>query len=142
MSDWNEQNIQEFRANEGRVGGAFEGKPLLLLHTTGRRTGTERVNPLMYLADGDRWVIFASKGGHIDHPDWLRNIEANPEATIEIGTGTIPVKATVLREGPERDELYARQAAAFPQFGEYEVKAKGHRMIPVVILERAVEPKG
>ncbi len=90
MSDWNEKNIEEFRANEGRVGGGFEGKPLLLLHTTGRRTGTERVNPLMYLPDGDRWVIFASKGGHIAHPDWLHNIEANPEATIEVGHGHGP----------------------------------------------------
>ena len=136
MSDWNDQTIEEFRANEGRVGGGFEGKPLLLLHTTGRRTGTERVNPLMYLQDGDRWVIFASKGGHTAHPDWLHNIEANPEATIEVGTDSIAVKATVLREGPERDELYARQVAAFPQFGEYEEKTEGHRTIPVVILER------
>jgi deazaflavin-dependent oxidoreductase (nitroreductase family) len=135
MSDWNETTIKEFRANEGRVGGVFEGAPLLLLHTTGRRSGTERVNPLMFLADGDRWVIFASKGGHVAHPHWLHNIEAKPEATIEVGTDTVPVKATVLRDGPERDGLYARQVAAYPQFGEYEVKAEG-RTIPVIILER------
>jgi deazaflavin-dependent oxidoreductase (nitroreductase family) len=137
MSDYNQKNIEEFRANEGRVGGGFEGRPLLLLHTTGRRTGSERVNPLMYLPDGDRWIVFASKGGHIAHPDWLHNIEANPEATIEVGTATFPVKAKVLREGPERDALYARQVAAYPQFGEYEKKTEGHRTIPVIILERA-----
>jgi deazaflavin-dependent oxidoreductase (nitroreductase family) len=136
MSDWNKHIIEEFRTNEGRVGGGFEGAPLLLLHTTGRRSGKERVNPLMYLPDDDRWVIFASKGGHIAHPHWLHNVEANPDATIEVGTDTIPVKARVLREGHERDELFARQVAAYPQFGEYEKKTKGHRTIPVIVLER------
>jgi deazaflavin-dependent oxidoreductase (nitroreductase family) len=137
MSDWNTNIIKEFRTNEGRVGGGFEGAPLLLLHTTGRRSGTERVNPLMYLRDGDRWVVFASKGGHIAHPDWIYNLEAEPNATIEVGTETIPVKATVLREGDVRDELFGRQVAAYPQFGEYEEKTKGHRTIPVIVLERA-----
>ena len=89
MSDRNANIIEEFRTNEGRVGGGFEGAPLLLLHTTGRRSGKERVNPLMYLPDGDRWVVFASKGGHIAHPHWLHNAEANPQATIEVGTETI-----------------------------------------------------
>jgi deazaflavin-dependent oxidoreductase (nitroreductase family) len=137
MSDWNKNIIEEFRTNEGRVGGGFEGAPLLLLHTTGRRSGNERVNPLMYLPDGDRWVVFASKGGHIAHPHWLHNVEANADATIEVGTDTIPVKARVIREGPERDELFARQVEAYPQFGEYEEKTKGHRTIPVIVLERA-----
>jgi deazaflavin-dependent oxidoreductase (nitroreductase family) len=136
MSDWNSNIIEEFRTNEGRVGGGFEGAPLLLLHSTGRRSGTERVNPLMYLPDGDRWVIFASKGGHIAHPHWLHNLEANPDATIEVGTESIPVKTTVLREGPERNELFSRQVVAYPQFGEYEKKTKGHRTIPVIVLER------
>jgi len=136
MSDWNDQTIKEFRENEGRVGGVFEGAPLLLLHTTGRRTGEDRVNPLMYLPDGDRWIVFASKGGHVAHPHWLHNIEEKPEAKIEVGSDTIPVKATVLREGPDRDALYARQVAAYPQFGEYEEKTEGHRTIPVIILER------
>ncbi len=134
MSDWNRNIIEEFRANEGHVGGGFEGAPLLLLHTTGRRSGAERVNPLMYLPDGDRWVVFASKGGHIAHPHWLHNVEADPNTTIEVGTETIPVTATVLREGPERDDLFARQVASFPQFGEYEEKTKGHRTIPVIVL--------
>jgi deazaflavin-dependent oxidoreductase (nitroreductase family) len=90
----------------------------------------------MYLPDGDRWIVFASKGGHVAHPHWLHNIEEKPEATIEVGADTIPVKATVLREGPDRDELFARQVAAYPQFGEYEEKTEGHRTIPVIILER------
>src|SRR4029077_9438294 len=114
VSDWNENIIGEFRANEGRVGDMFENMTLLLLHTTGRRTGSERVNPLAYMADGDHWVVFASKGGHIFHPHWLHNLEANPVRTIEVGTETIPVTATILREGPERDELWQRQVAALP----------------------------
>ena len=137
MSDWNTSIIEEFRTNEGRVGGMFEGAPLLLLHTTGRRSGHERVNPLMYLPDANRWVVFASKGGHVAHPHWLHNLEADPHATVEVGTETIPVTATILREGPGRDELYARQVSLRPQFGEYEEKAAGHRTIPVVVLERA-----
>ena len=136
MSGWNTNIIEEFRENEGRVGGMFEGAPLLLLHSTGRRTGTERVNPLMYLPDGDRWVVFGSKGGHVAHPHWIHNLEANPNATIEVGTETIPVVARVLRDGPERDELYARQVALWPQFGEYEAKTAGHRTIPVIVLTR------
>ena len=124
MSDRNTNIIEECRTNEGRVGGVFEGAPILLLHTTGRRSGAERVNPLMYLADGDRWVVFASKGGHIRHPDWFRNLESTPEATI-------------LREGPERDDLFARQVSLWPQFGGYEEKTRGHRTIPVIVLERA-----
>ncbi len=137
MSDWNTNIIEEFRTHEGKVGGPFEGAPLLLLHATGRRTGEERVNPLMYLPDDDRWVVFASKGGHPHDPLWLLNLEAEPAATIEVGTDTIPVKAVVLREGPQRDTLYARQVAARPQFGEYEEKTEGIRTIPVVVLERA-----
>jgi deazaflavin-dependent oxidoreductase (nitroreductase family) len=136
VSDWNTNIIDEFRANEGRVGGGFEGAPILLLHTTGRRTGEERVNPLMYLPDGDHWVVFGSKGGHTAHPHWLHNVEAGPDVTIEVGTETIPVTATVLRDGAERDALYARQVAARPQFGEYEEKTAGHRTIPVIVLRR------
>jgi deazaflavin-dependent oxidoreductase (nitroreductase family) len=136
VSDWNTNIIDEFRANEGRVGGMFEGAPILLLHTTGRRTRKERINPLMYLADGDRWMVFASKGGHVAHPHWLHNVEEDPNLTIEVGTETIPVTATILREGLERDELYARQVALYPQFGEYERKTAGHRTIPVIVLRR------
>jgi deazaflavin-dependent oxidoreductase (nitroreductase family) len=136
VSGWNTSVIEEFRKNEGRVGGGFEGATLLLLHTTGRRTGDERVNPLAYLSDNGRWVVFGSKGGALTDPDWVRNLEANPDVLIEVGTETIPVRATkILREGPERDELYARQVARMPGFAEYEEKTKGIRKIPVIVLE-------
>ncbi len=137
MSDWNSNIIEEFHANEGRVGGPFKKMTLLLLHTTGRRTGQERVNPLAYMADEDRWIVFASKGGHIFHPHWLHNLEDSPSATIEVGTETITVTATILREGPERDDLWKRQVGLLPQFGEYEEKTAGHRTIPVIVLRRA-----
>ena len=133
MSDWNSWIMEEFRANDGKVGGPFEGAPLLLLHTTGGKTGEERTNPLMYLADGDRYVVFASKGGHDFHPHWMLNIEANPEVEIEVGDGRLKGRAEVLRDGPERDRLYAEQVKRFPQFGEYEEKAA--RTIPVVVIE-------
>ena len=100
MSGWNANIIEEFRRNEGKVGGGFEGATLLLLHTTGRKTGRERVNPLAYLPDDGRWVVIGSKGGALTDPDWVRNLEANPDLVIEVGTETIPVRATkILREG-------------------------------------------
>jgi deazaflavin-dependent oxidoreductase (nitroreductase family) len=134
---WNENIIEEFRTNEGRVGGGFTGATLLLLHTKGRKTGTERVNPLAYLPDDGRWVVFGSKGGAPADPDWVRNLAANPDVTIEVGTETIPVRATkILRDEPERDELYSRQVARMGGFGEYEEKTKGIRTIPVIVLER------
>jgi deazaflavin-dependent oxidoreductase (nitroreductase family) len=132
--DWNARIIEEFRANEGRVGGPFEGAPLLLLSTTGARSGKTRVNPLMYLADGDRLVVFASKGGAPTHPDWYHNVVANADASVEVGTERFPVRATVATGG-ERDELFAEQAKRYPQFAEYETKTD--RTIPVIVLERA-----
>ena len=134
MSTWNEGIIEEFRANEGKVGGPFEGAPLVLLHTTGAKSGEERINPLMYLADGDRYVVFASKGGHDYHPHWMLNIEASADVELEIGTEIFKGRAEVLREGEERDRLYAEQVRLYPQFGEYEDKAA--RTIPVVVIER------
>jgi len=134
MSDWNKAIIEEFHANEGKVGGPFEGAPLLLLHTTGAKSGEERITPLMYLADDDRYVVFASKGGHDYHPHWMLNIEANSAVELEVGTERFAAKAEVLRDGAERDKLYAEQVARFPQFGEYEEKAA--RTIPVVVIER------
>jgi deazaflavin-dependent oxidoreductase (nitroreductase family) len=129
VSDWNNQTIEEFRANEGKVGGAFDGAQLLLLHTTGARTGHERVNPLMYLdLDGHRYV-FASKGGADTAPDWYHNLVANPAATVEVGTEKYEATAKPLA-GPERDRIYAEQARRTPQFGEYQEKTK--RVIPVV----------
>lgn len=137
MTDRNANIIEEFRTNEGRVGGYFEGATMLLLHTTGRRTGTEHVNPLVYLPDDGRWVVIGSKGGAPTDPDWVRNLEANPDATIEAGTETIPVRATrILRGGPEWDDLYARQVARRHGFAEYLDKTEGIRTIPVIVLER------
>ena len=136
MPDWNAGIIEEFRTHGGKVGGRFDGEPVLLLHTTGRKSGKERVNPVVYLPDGDRWVVFGTKGGQPTDPDWIRNLEANPDTTIEVGTETVSVRAKVLREEPERDVLYARQVDKMPRFGDYEVKTEGHRTIPVAVLER------
>lgn len=135
MPDWNGRNgriIEEFRANEGNVGGYFAGKPMLILHTKGSTTGLPRTNPLVYLPDGDRFVIIASKGGAPKDPQWYRNLVADPNVEIEVGTRTIPVTAKVIT-GPERDALYARQAQIMPAFAEYERKAG--RTIPVIALE-------
>ena len=132
--DWNSNIIQEFRTNEGKVGGPFEGAPLLLLHTTGARSGEERINPMMYLADGDRLVVFASKGGAPTNPDWYHNLVANPEVEIEVGTERRTMRA-VVAEGEERDRLYAEQSRRYPQFAKYQEGTD--RTIPVVILEPA-----
>ena len=135
-SDRNERNrtiIEEFRSNGGRIGGNFEGRPVLLLSTTGARTGLPRLNPVMYLADGDRWLVFATKGGNPKHPDWYHNLVANPAVTIEVGTETIEARAEVIA-GEERDRLYAMQAERYPQFGEYERRTS--RTIPVIAISR------
>ena len=134
MSDWNAKVIEEFRANGGKVGGPFEGAPLLLLHSTGAKSGQARVNPTMYLADGDNLVVFASKGGAPTNPDWYHNLVANPRASVEVGDRTVNVVAHVA-EGETRDRLWSRQKELYPQFAEYE--AKTTRQIPVVILEPA-----
>jgi len=133
MSDWNTKVIEEFRANGGKVGGNFEGAPMLILHSTGAKTGRERVNPLVYQAVGDDVAIFASKGGAPDNPDWFHNVVAHPEVTIEIGTDTVPVRARVT-DGDERDRIRTRQKQLIPGFADYE--AKTDRQIPVLVLER------
>ena len=130
--DWNSNIIQEFRTNEGKVGGPFDGAPILLLHTRGARSGEERVNPMMYLADGDRLVVFASKGGAPTNPDWYHNLVANPDVEIEVGTERRQVRARVA-EGEEHDRLYAEQSKRYPQFAKYQEGTD--RTIPVVILE-------
>ena len=132
-SDYNAQNIAEFRRNHGKVGGYFEGAPLLLLHTVGRRSGKPRVNPVMYLKDGERYVVFASKGGADTHPDWYYNLMARPDVQMEVGDETIDAHAEEII-GPGRDKVYGRQAALYPQFAEYQRKTK--RVIPVVALIR------
>ena len=134
MSDWNTAVIEEFRANDGKVGGNFEHVPLLLLHTTGAKTGKERVNPLAYQAVGDDVAVFASKGGSPKHPDWYRNLVAEPRATIEIGNETIPVRARVA-VGEERERIWSVQKERVPGFADYEQRTA--RQIPVVVLERA-----
>lgn len=133
MTDWNKAIIEEFRANDGKVGGHFEGSNLLLLHTTGAKSGLPRLNPVMYLPDGDGYVIIASKGGAPTHPDWYHNLVANPEVTVELGTETVEAVATVAEE-PKRSELYTRMVEVAPGFGEYQRKTS--RTIPVVILTR------
>jgi deazaflavin-dependent oxidoreductase (nitroreductase family) len=130
-ADFNAQIIEEFRANEGRVGGMFEGATLLLLHHSGAKSGKSRINPLGYLSDNGRYVIFASKAGAPTNPDWYHNLKAHPNATIEVGTDTIEVAASEAT-GDERDRLYRMQAARVPQFAEYEKQTD--RVIPVIVL--------
>jgi deazaflavin-dependent oxidoreductase (nitroreductase family) len=131
--DFNSRIIREFRANGGEVSGQFVGAPLLLLTSTGAKTGAQRTNPMMYLADGERLVVFASKAGAPTNPDWYHNLVAHPEATVEVGTERFGVTATVLTGG-ERDELYERQSVLYPGFAEYQ--AGTSRTIPVIALER------
>lgn len=131
--DWNRAVIKEFRANGGRVAGMFEGKPLLLLHHTGARTGVRRVSPLMYQELEGGYAVFASKAGADAHPDWFHNLAANPLTEAEVGTETVRVNARVT-EGAERDRIWDRQKQDYPMFAEYE--AKTSRVIPVIVLER------
>jgi deazaflavin-dependent oxidoreductase (nitroreductase family) len=134
MADWNTEIIEEFRANQGKVGGQFEGAPLLLLHHIGAKSGTEHISPVMYLADGPRYVVFASKGGADTNPAWYHNLLANPDLRVEVGEDTVAVHATEVR-GAERDALYATQAQRYPGFADYQKKTT--RVIPVVALTPA-----
>jgi deazaflavin-dependent oxidoreductase (nitroreductase family) len=131
-ADFNAQVIDEFRSNEGRVGGMFEGTPLLLLHHTGARSGNERVNPLAYYADDGRYVVFASKGGAPTNPHWYSNVRAHPDVTIEIGARKLDATASEAT-GEERERLFRAQADRYPQFDDYAQKA-GARTIPVIVL--------
>jgi deazaflavin-dependent oxidoreductase (nitroreductase family) len=130
-ADFNAQIIEEFRANQGRVGGMFQGSTLLLLHHTGAKSGVSRINPLGYLTDGGRYVVFASKAGAPTNPDWYHNLKANPNATIEVGTDTLDVVASEAT-GEERERLYTTQAERVPQFAEYQKQTE--RIIPVIVL--------
>jgi deazaflavin-dependent oxidoreductase (nitroreductase family) len=129
--DFNAHTIAEFRANHGQVGGNFAGAPLLLLHTVGARSGAARINPMMYLPDGDRYLVFASKAGSDRNPDWYHNLLAHPEVRIEVGDETIDVRAVDL-QGAERDTNYAEQARRYPGFADYQRKTE--RVIPVIAL--------
>ena len=131
---WNATIIEEFRANEGILGGQFMGAPVLLLRTTGARTHTHRVNPMMYLSDEGRIFVFASKAGADKNPDWFHNLVADPAVSVELGTEKFKATASPL-SGEERDRVYAIQAERFPGFAEYQAKAA--RIIPVVELIRS-----
>jgi deazaflavin-dependent oxidoreductase (nitroreductase family) len=131
-ADFNAKIIEEFHANEGRVGGMFEGAPLLLLHHTGAKSGTSRINPLVFLADGPRYVIFASKAGAPTNPDWFHNLKAHPDVKIEVGPETIDVHAEQAAED-ERQRLLSAQIERMPQFADY-VESAGERKIPVILL--------
>lgn len=133
-NDWNQKIIDEFRGSGGKVGGQFEGAPLLLLHTTGAKSGQPRVNPVMYQPRGDAMAVFASKAGAPTHPDWYRNLLAHPSTTVEVGTETVAVTARVA-EGDERQQIWTRQKQDYPGFADYEKQTT--RQIPVVVLERA-----
>jgi deazaflavin-dependent oxidoreductase (nitroreductase family) len=136
MADWNQQIIDEFRANGGRVGGRFEGRTLLLLHHRGAKTGAEHVNPVAYQClSEDSVAVFASKGGASTKPDWYHNLVANPDVTVELGTETFSARARIA-EGAERDSIWERQKGDWPGFAEYEEKTKGIREIPVVVLDK------
>ena len=132
--DFNTQIIEEFRANAGRVSGPFEGATLLLLHHRGARTGTTRVNPLVYQRVGDAMAIFAAKGGAPHNPHWYLNLKANPQTQVEVGTETVDVVARELA-GDERRDVWERQKELMPGVADYEEKTKGLRQIPVVLLE-------
>ncbi len=132
-NDWNRNVIEEFRANAGKVGGAFAGRTLLLLHTTGAKSGNEHVNPVAYVKDGERLVIIASKGGAPNNPAWYHNLVANPLVTVEVGTEKFQARAAVQPE-PERTRLYAKMVEVMPGFAEYQTKTT--RVIPVIALTR------
>jgi deazaflavin-dependent oxidoreductase (nitroreductase family) len=139
MSDWNTKTIEEFRANEGRVGGTFEGDPLVLLHHRGRNSGQEYVTPVMYLphdTDPDIIYVFATRGGTPINPDWYYNLDAAGHGSVERGTETYDVTVRDVT-GDERDRIYAEQARRYPGFAEYERQTDGHRIIPVLELRRA-----
>ena len=131
-NDWNTKIIEEFRGNGGKVGGPFEGAPLLLLHTTGARTGQEHVTPMMYRAVDGGYAVFASKAGAPTNPDWYHNLVANPAVQAEIGTQTLRLSARVADDA-EREPIWSAQKREYPGFEEYEEKTS--RQIPVVILE-------
>ena len=136
--DWNQGIITEFRANEGRVGGPFEGATMILVHHVGRTSGKQYTTPLVYLpgeGDDDSMYIFASKGGAPTNPDWYGNLIAAGEATVEVGTSTFVVTVTELA-GDERDRVYAEQVKRMPGFGDYAKQTEGIRTIPVLRLTR------
>ncbi|WP_284742891.1 nitroreductase family deazaflavin-dependent oxidoreductase [Amycolatopsis sp. RTGN1] len=134
MNDFNTQVVEEFRANEGKVGNYFDGKNVLLLTTIGAKSGQVRLSPLVYTRDGDKFVVAASMGGAPKNPAWFHNLVANPKVTLEVGTETFEATATVVEDRAERDRLYAGMVAHAEGFAEYETKTT--RLIPIVVFER------
>ncbi len=131
VNNWNKKIIEEFRANGGKVGGNFAGRTLLLLHTTGAKSGQEHINPVAYTKDGDQLVIIASKGGSPTNPDWYHNIVAYPKVTVEVGTEQFQAAATIPDE-PESTRLYDKMVEVMPGFADYKLKTT--RKIPVIVL--------
>ncbi|WP_290049696.1 nitroreductase family deazaflavin-dependent oxidoreductase [Amycolatopsis solani] len=134
VNDFNKQVVDEFRANDGVVGGYFEGKNVLLLTTIGAKSGEPRLSPLVYTTDGDRYVVAASMGGAPKNPAWYHNLVANPKVTLEVGTEKFEATATVIADRAERDRLYAGMVAHAEGFAEYETKTD--RIIPIIVFER------
>jgi deazaflavin-dependent oxidoreductase (nitroreductase family) len=138
-NDWNATTIAEFRANEGKVGGNFEGAPMVVVHHRGRKSGREHVTPMMYLrheSDEDVIYVFATKGGAPTNPDWYYNLTASGDGSVERGTETYQVTVREVT-GAERDAIYAEQGRRYPGFAEYERQTAGVRTIPVLALTRA-----
>ena len=133
LEEMNRKVIEEFRTNDGKVGGNFEGAPLLLVNMVGAKSGESRTKPLAYLADGERYVVIASFAGAEKNPPWFHNLVANPECELEVGSDKFTARASVVDE-PERTALYAKMVAQMPVFGEYQEKTE--RVIPVLVLER------
>ncbi len=134
MSEINDRNkhiIEEFRANQGKVGGRFEGRTLLLLHTRGAKSKQERINPVAYVKDDGRLIVIASKGGAPTNPDWYYNVVADPMVSVEVGTEKFQARASVAEE-PERTRLYDKMVDMMPSFDEY--RQKTTRKIPVIVL--------
>jgi deazaflavin-dependent oxidoreductase (nitroreductase family) len=134
LNEWNEAIIEEFRANEGKVGGQFADTPLLLLHTTRAQSGLPRINPMAYIVDGERLAVMAAKGGATTNPDWYYNIVANPEVSAEIGTDQFQARATIAAEPERNQQLYEKMATVNPGSAEYQRQTT--RIIPVIVLTR------
>lgn len=136
VENWNDKIIEEFRANEGKVGGQLEGAPLLILHTRGRKSGEPRETPLVYQQVGDTMAIFASKAGAPSHPDWYRNVKADPNVKVEVGADTFDSTAREAT-GEERERIWTEQKKRMSFFADYEKATEGIREIPVIVLERS-----
>jgi len=133
QNTYNRQLIEEFRANRGKSGGPMEGRPLLLLTTTGAKSSQLRTTPMMYIPDGNRLLVIASNAGAPVHPDWYRNLVAYPEVTVEVGNEIFEAIA-IVTEGPERQRLWTRVVELYPFFADHQAKVT--RQIPVIVLER------